>query len=262
MAVRSAHVNVMAEAAAHAARILRRDFGEIEQLLASRKGAAPLAARTTRRVTETLAHKLERARRGPPLFDAEPGRGNEPAWLVAPLDGAGNLARGVPAFAIVIGAREAGKLAAGVIYDALRGDLYWAERGRGAFVNQRRLRSAAAPDPESALIALAPPPGLATARLATAAGPADMRLTGAPALDLAWVASGRFHGFVGSASPPTLAVGALLCREAGALTEQLPLEGARAPLMLAAEGRLITALLHRITRLAAAAPRPRRETAT
>lgn len=267
MAARSAIVNAMAAAAVGAARSLNRDFGEIENLLSSRKGTRSFVARAHGRVAEKLARELSRARRDHAMpEDAANADPAAPAWLFAPIDGLGNLAHGVPHLATAVAVREGGKVAAAVVYDPLRDELHWAERGVGAYVNRRRVRCSGVADPESAAVALAPPAGLSPARLVAAASPADLRLTGSPALDLAWVASGRFDGFAGGVSAAVLAAGGLLLREAGALTETLRPEGAAAPLTLAAEGRLLAVLARRMEGLAprrfpAPAARERRATA-
>lgn len=255
MPARSALANAMIAAAVGAARPLRRDFGEIENLVASRRGARDFAMRAARRVEEALARRLARARSDYTLFPTgaeEEAAG--PAWLAAPIDGLGNLAHGIPHFATAIAAREGGRMAACVVYDPMRDELYWAERGVGAYVDQRRVRCSAAADANAAAVALAAPDGLSPARLAAAAGPAELRVTGAPALDIAYVASGRFDGFAGAASAGTLAAGGLLLREAGALTEAVLPRGAAAPLTLAAGSRLLGTLARRVAPLAAAAP--------
>ncbi len=248
MAVRSAIMNVMAGAAVGAARALNRDFGEIENLLASRKGTRSFVKRAAGRVETILVERLSRAR---PDYAVGTGEAGGPAWLIAPIDGMGNLAHGVPHLATAIAAREGGRIVAGVVYDPLRDELHWAEKGGGAYVNHRRIRVARAADLDSSVVALAPLEGLSPARLVAAVSPVELRLTGAPALDLAWVASGRFHGFAGNAAPAVRAASGLLLREAGALTELSHLEGVQTPLTLAAESRLLARLAHRLRALSA-----------
>ena len=257
MATRSPLVNAMATATIKAARSLTRDFGEIEQLLASREGARSYAARAHGRVEEEMMHRLSRAR---PDFAMLPpdsaGAGEDdgrPAWVFAPLDSAANLARAVPQVASAVGAREAGRMVAAVVYDPLRNELYWAEKGIGAYVDRRRIRCAEPGDASAAMVALSPPRGLSPARLVAAASPAQLRIYGAPALDLAWVANGRFHGFAGAASAAVRDICGLLLREAGAMTETAPADGAREPLFLAAQPRFLALLSGRVRGLAAPA---------
>lgn len=249
MAVRSAIVNVMAGAAVRAARPLNRDFGELENLQASRKGTRSFVARACRHVEDVLATELSRARRDYAVLadgTADPGG---PAWLIAPVDGGENLAHGVPNVATAIAARDGGRTVAGVVYDPLRDELYWAEKGVGAYVNHRRIRCAGGGRAETAVVSLAPPRELSPARLVAAVAPAELRITGAPALDLAYVASGRFDGFVGTASAAVLAAGGILLREAGALIESVRADGVDAPLTLTADGRLLATLVRRMDAL-------------
>ena len=262
MATRSALVNAMATATVKATRSLTRDFGEIESLLASRRGTRSYAARAHGRIEEELMHRLARARPDyamPPSGAAgEGGDAAGPAWVVAALDGEANLARAAPHAAAAVGAREGGRIVAAVVYDPLRNELYWAEKGIGAYVDRRRIRCAAPDDTGAAMVALSPLRGLSPARLAAAAGPAELRIFGAPALDLAWVASGRLHGFAGAASASVRAICGLLLREAGAMTETLKPDGAQEPLFLVAQARFLAVLSIRVQGLTAAtrAPRP------
>lgn len=257
MATRSALVNAMATATVKATRALARDFGEIENLLASRRGARSYAARTHDRIGEALTHHLSRARPDyampPPDGAGDGGDSAGPAWVVAPLDGAANLARAAPHAAAAVGAREGGRIVAAVVYDPLRNELYWAEKGVGAYVDRRRIRCAAPGDTGSAMVALSPLRGVSPARLAAAAGPAELRIFGAPALDLAWVASGRLHGFAGAAPAAVRAICGLLLREAGAMTETLQPDGAQEPLFLVAQARFLAVLSVRAQGLTAAA---------
>ena len=147
MALRSAIIIVMTAAARKAARNLLRDFGEVENLQVSKKGPADFVSAADRRAEEILHRELSRAR---PDFGflmeergAIAGADGHNRWIVDPLDGTTNFLHGIPHFCISIGHEKDGEILAGVIYEPLRDEMFWAERGAGAHLNDRRLRVSA-----------------------------------------------------------------------------------------------------------------------
>src|SRR6266699_36626 len=233
MAVRSPVVNVMANAALKAARALNRDFGEVEQLQVSVKGPSDFVSTADLRAERTLKAELLRARPGYALLFEESGEtpGTDPRhrWIVDPLDGTTNFLHGIPHFAISIALERDGEIVAGVIYEPIRNEMYWAEKGLGAYVNDRRLRVSARRHLGEAVIGTGMPFGaradagtyIATLAAITRAT-AGIRRTGSAALDLAYVAAGRFDGFWEFAlSPWDIAAGLLLVREAGGFVSDL-----------------------------------------
>ncbi len=227
--MRSALMSVMVSAARAAARGLQRDFGEVEALAGSIKGAVDFSSAAERRSEEVICAELERARPGYRIL-AE-GRGEAGGtdsghrWLIDPLDGTTNFLHGVPFFAISIALEQRGELIAGLVYDPLSDELFTAERGRGAYMNNRRLRVAARGGFGHALIAS----GKWRARRDAPAYMALMartlghgRRTGSSALNLAYVAAGRFDGFFDHVGRSwDLAAGIVLIREAGGLVSDL-----------------------------------------
>ena len=157
MAIRSPVINVMANAALKAARGLNRDFGEVEQLQVSVKGPSDFVSSADLRAERTLKTELQRARPGYGLLFEEGGaaEGTDPhhRWIVDPLDGTTNFLHGVPHFSISIALERDGEIVAGVIYDPTRDEMYWAEKGAGAYLNDRRLRVSARRQLGEALIA-------------------------------------------------------------------------------------------------------------
>ena len=143
----SALLNVMVAAARKAARTLKRDFGEVENLQVSLKGPANFVTAADRRAEETLRAELAKARPGYGFLGEESGshEGTDTThtWIVDPLDGTTNFLHGIPQFAISIGLERSGTIVAGVIYNPITDELFTAERGKGAFLNDRRLRVAA-----------------------------------------------------------------------------------------------------------------------
>ncbi len=226
MASRSAIINVMVRAADKAARRLKRDFGEVENLQTSKKGPADFVSAADLKAESILREELEKARPGYDFLMEESGAhkgGGDRRWIVDPLDGTSNFLHGLPHWAISIGLEESGELIAGVVYDPVKDELFSAERGAGAFLNDRRIRVSSRHRLEESLIATgAPYKGFgkhavwlqeAAAVLSQTAG---IRRCGAAALDLAYVAAGRFDGFwERGLSPWDIAAGIVLVREAG-----------------------------------------------
>src|SRR5229473_153638 len=142
----SAIINVMVKAARRAGRSLKRDLGEIENLQVSLKGPANFVTMADRRAEEMLHSDLAKARPGYGFIGEEGGTraGDDKThtWIVDPLDGTTNFLHGIPHFAISIGLQREDTLIAGVIYNPANEELYTAERGKGAFLNDQRLRVA------------------------------------------------------------------------------------------------------------------------
>src|SRR5579862_5836835 len=145
--LRSALLNVMIKAAQKAGRTLKRDFGEVEHLQVSLKGPANYVSAADRRAEEILCEELAAARPGYGFVGEEGGRreGSDltHTWIVDPLDGTSNFLHGIPHFAISIGLEREGTIVAGVVYNPVNDELFVAERGKGAFLNNQRLRVAA-----------------------------------------------------------------------------------------------------------------------
>jgi myo-inositol-1(or 4)-monophosphatase len=227
MAVRSAIINVMASAALKASRALLRDFGEVENLQVSQKGPADFVSTADLRAEKTLRTELEKARPGYGFLmeesGASAGEDGRNRWIVDPLDGTTNFLHGIPHWAISIGLERDGEIIAGVIYEPIRDELFWTEKGGGAFVNERRLRVSARRHLVEAVIATGLPfhgrgdhPAYLKSLEAVMAATSGVRRFGAASLDLAYVAAGRFDGYWEyGLSPWDIAPGILLVREAG-----------------------------------------------
>ena len=234
MVMRSPILNVMANAALKAARGLLRDFGEVEQLQVSVKGPGEFVSTADLKAERTLRAELTRARPGYSLLFEEGGAeaGSDPRhrWIVDPLDGTTNFLHGIPHFAISIALERDGEIVAGIVYEPTRDEMYSAEKGLGAYVNDRRLRVSARRQLGGAVIGTGMPFGdrssQAPAYLATLAAvmaaTSGVRRIGAAALDLAYVAAGRYEGFWEFGLQPwDIAAGLLLVREAGGYVSDL-----------------------------------------
>ena len=234
MAAISGLMRVMEKAARKAGQRLRRDFGEIEHLQVSRKGPADFVSKADQQAERTIWDELRAARPDWGFLFEEAGeiKGEEgkPRFIVDPLDGTSNFLHGIPHFAISIAVQEPkldgsgwGEVTAGLVYQPVTDESYWAEKSRGAWLQDKRLRVSGRRHLDESLIATGIPfmgrGNIAEwTKIYLALGPqiAGIRRFGVASLDLAWVASGRFEGFWESGLHPwDTAAGCLLVREAG-----------------------------------------------
>lgn len=225
--IHSALINVMVKAARRAGRSLKRDLGEIEHLQVSLKGPANFVSRADKRAEEMLYEDLSKARPGYGFIGEEGGsrEGSDKShtWIVDPLDGTTNFLHGIPQFAISIGLRRDDTIIAGVIYNPANDELYIAERGKGAFLNDQRLRVAARRQLNECVIACGLPHigrgdhALFLREMSALQNKvAGLRRFGAASLDLAFVAAGRLDGYwERDLSPWDIAAGMIILREAG-----------------------------------------------
>lgn len=223
----SANLNLMIQASRKASRRLLRDFGEVENLQVSMKGAGDFVSNADRKAEETIREMLMEAR---PNYgwlgeESDPVEGKDPTrrWIVDPLDGTTNFLNGIPHWAISIALEHKGEIIAGVVHDPVKDEIFVAESGTGAWMNDRRLRVSGRRKVSQMLFGTGFPygakPGLTeTLREMAHVLPmtAGVRRQGAAALDLAYVAFGRLDGFWERALQPwDIAAGIILVREAG-----------------------------------------------
>ena len=235
MALRlSPHMTVMQNAANKAAKRLLRDFAEVEQLQVSVKGPGDFVSQADLRSEATLKEELNKARPGFAFLMEESGMSGGAnwawRWIVDPLDGTSNFLHGIPQWCISIALERrlpdgTTEITAGMIYNPVNDEMFWAEKGGGAFLNERRLRVSGRREFKDALFATGIPFAavsgarrLAFARTLGILMPqvAGIRRFGAAALDMAWVAAGRFDGYWELGLKPwDMAAGLLIVREAG-----------------------------------------------
>jgi myo-inositol-1(or 4)-monophosphatase len=225
-------MTIMDRAARKAGAKLRRDFNEVQHLQVSRKGPADFVSKADQQAERTLYDECLRARPDWGFLLEEggeiPGDPTKPRWIIDPLDGTTNFLHGLPHFAISIAVEEPlpnGKreITSALVYQPLSDESFWAEKGRGAWLQDQRLRVSARRDMSEAVIATGIPfmghgDFAQWSRIFGAVAPevAGIRRFGAASLDLAWVAAGRFDGFWESDLQPwDVAAGMLLIREAG-----------------------------------------------
>ena len=229
----SANLNVMIKAARKAGRSLSKDFREVENLQVSSKGAGDFVSRADIAAEEIIRTDLREAR---PNYgwvgeESEPEIGKDPTrrWIVDPLDGTTNFLHGLPHWAVSIALEHKGEIVSGVVYDPTKDEMFVAEKGQGAWLNESRLRVSARRKMIEAVFATGLPfggrPDLPVvlqdlARLMPAVS--GVRRWGAAALDLAYVAAGRFDGYwERGLNVWDIAAGVLLVREAGGLVDGL-----------------------------------------
>ncbi len=255
MAHRSANINVMVRAAEKAGRALIRDFGEVEHLQVSRKGPADFVSAADTKAERIVRQELEKARPDFGFLMEEGGEveGRDPThrWIVDPLDGTTNFLHGLPHFAISIALESRGELVAGVIYDPVKDEIFWAEKGAGAYLGDRRMRVSGRGRLADSLLATGIPflgrdegeghrSFLAQLEVVMQ-HTAGVRRFGAAALDLAYVAAGRYDGFWETGlSPWDVAAGIVMVREAGGYVTEIGSRKHRldSPTILAANDRL------------------------
>ena len=230
---RSALLNVMVQAAFKAGKSLARDFGEVQNLQVSLKGPGDYVSQADRKAEKIIREELLKAR---PTYgflgeESEEIAGTDGAhrWIVDPLDGTTNFLHGIPCFAISIALERNGEIVAAVVLNPATDELFTAERGGGAFLNDRRLRVAARKNLSDAVIGCGVPHlgrgnhGKFLVELRHVMGEAaGIRRMGAAALDLAYVAAGRLDGFwEAELSPWDMAAGLVLIREAGGFVSDM-----------------------------------------
>jgi myo-inositol-1(or 4)-monophosphatase len=225
----SALMNVMIKAARKAGRVLSRDFGEVEHLQVATKGPADFVSRADTRAEKIIYEELAHARPSYCFLMEEQGaiEGSDKThrWIVDPLDGTTNFLHGIPQFAISIALERDDKLVAGLIYNPVMDEMYTAEKGSGAFLNDRRIRVAGREKLDDAVVVTGVPHRGKTGKevfihecrqvMQSVVG---IRRTGSAAIDLAWVAAGRFDGYWERGIQAwDMAAGIVIVREAGGL---------------------------------------------
>jgi myo-inositol-1(or 4)-monophosphatase len=234
MSQASANVNIMIKAARKAGRSLLKDFGEVENLQVSSKGPGDFVSRADLRAEEIIRADLTEARPNYGWLGEEseevPGADPTRRWIVDPLDGTTNFLHGLPHWAISIALEHKGEIVAGIVFDPTKDEIFVAEKGAGAWMNDRRMRVSGRREMIQMIFATGIPfagSPLLPKTLRDLAGltprTAGIRRWGAAALDLAYVAAGRYDGFwERGLNPWDMAAGLLLVREAGGFVGPIP----------------------------------------
>ncbi len=224
---RSAHVNLMAQAAFKASKKILRDFGEIEHLQVSQKGLGDFVTSADKFAEKIIITHLKEKQPTYGILSEEigdhPGSNPDYRWVIDPIDGTTNYMQGIPNFAISIALQFRGEVIAGITYDPIQDELFWAEKGQGAYLNQKRLRISQKRDMDRAILSMEPPYP-SSDKIGRfyddmkhySSKVMGIRYTGSNALNMAYVAANRYDVFMApDISAWDMAAGILLIREAG-----------------------------------------------
>lgn len=233
MALMPALVTVMVKAAEAASKSLARDFGEVEQLQVSIKGPSDFVSAADKKAEKTIHSVLEKARPDWSFMMEESGKvegkDKSKVFYVDPLDGTNNFLHGVPHWCTTIAAEEDGEITAAVTFDVVRNEVFWASKGHGAFLRNKRLRISGRKDMDMAMVSTPlpakgrrDPDQIGRDLQRVSASVSAVRTMGASALDLAYIAAGRLDAFWDrNIKAWDVAAGVLLVREAGGMVTEL-----------------------------------------
>ena len=210
----SSNLNIMIKAAEKASKSIIRDFGEVEKLQVSRKGPYDFVTKTDKNVEKILIEELSKIKKNYSFLSEEVGkidnRDKENIWVIDPIDGTTNFLHGIPHFAICIALQSNKEIISGLIFDPIKDEMFFAEKNKGAFLNNNRLRVSQKNSLEDCLFS-SNHEGVKFSDL-------NMRCSGCAALDLAYVASGRLDGFFhNKINLWDVAAGSLMVQEAGGI---------------------------------------------
>jgi len=214
----SANLNIMIKAVEKASKSIIRDFGEVEKLQVSKKGPRDFVTKTDRHVEKILIEELSNTKKNYSFITEETGtiknKDKENIWIIDPIDGTTNFLHGIPHFAICIAHQSKNEILSGLIFDPIKDEMFFAEKDKGAFLNNQRLRVSKKNSLDECLFS-SNHEGLKFSNL-------NMRCSGSAALDLAYVASGRLDGFFqNKINLWDVAAGALLIKEAGGIVNDI-----------------------------------------
>ena len=214
----SANLNIMIKAVEKASKSIIRDFGEVEKLPVSKKGPYDFVTKTDKHVEKILIEELSNTKKNYSFITEETGtiknKDKENIWIIDPIDGTTNFLHGIPHFAICIAHQSKNEILSGLIFDPIKDEMFFAEKDKGAFLNNQRLRVSKKNSLDDCLFS-SNHEGLKFSNL-------NMRCSGSAALDLAYVASGRLDGFFqNKINLWDVAAGALLIKEAGGIVNDI-----------------------------------------
>jgi len=208
----SPNLNIMIKAAEKASKVLIRDFGEVEKLQVSVKGPSDFVTNTDKKVEKIIIEELTKSKKKYSIISEEAGKiknlDKENFWIIDPIDGTTNFIHGVPHFAISIALKSKNEITSGLIFDPIKNEMFYAEKNNGAFFNNQRIRVSKKKKIEECLFA--------TGGKKENKSSLNIRKSGSAALDMAYVASGRFDGyFQNELNIWDIAAGIVLINEAG-----------------------------------------------
>ena len=214
----SANLNIMIKASEKASKSLIRDFGEIENLQVSMKGPSDFVTNADKKVEKILIDELSKAKKNYSILSEESGyvknNDEDNIWIIDPIDGTTNLFHGIPHFSICIALKSCEVITTGLIFDPIKDEMFFAEKNKGAYLNNQRLRVSKKNSLDDCLFS--------SNREGVKFSDLNMRYSGCAALDLAYVASGRLDGFFhNKINLWDIAAGVLMVEEAGGIVNNI-----------------------------------------
>jgi myo-inositol-1(or 4)-monophosphatase len=238
----SANLNVMIKASEKASKILIRDFGELENLQVSKKGPKDFVTNADIKAEKIIIEELKKARPNYSIISEENGveknKDESNFWIIDPIDGTTNFLHGVPHFAISIALQSNNEIVCGLIYDPIKDELFYGEKNHGAYFNNQRIRVSKKRNIDECLFAVGK--GKYNPDLI-------YRRSGSAALDLAYVASGRFDGyFQNNLNLWDIAAGIIIVKEAGGIINEIDLSSLKNIKVLASSAEINTKFIEKI----------------
>ena len=239
----SSNMNIMIKASEKASKVLIRDFGEVEKLQVSKKGPIDFVTNADMKAEKIIIEELEKARPNYSIISEENGikknKDQNNTWIIDPIDGTVNFLHGIPHFAISIGLRSKNEIISGLIFDPIKNELFYAEKNNGAFFNNQRIRVSKKNDIEECLFVAG---GKIKKELSI-----PYRKSGCAALDMAYVAAGRYDGyFQNDLNIWDIAAGIVLIKEAGGIINDIDLFSNKNIEVIASSSTINAKLLEKI----------------
>ena len=216
----SANLNIMIKASEKASKILIRDFGEVEKLQISVKGPSDFVSNADTKAEKIIINELMKAKKNYSIISEEAGSkinsDSENVWIIDPIDGTTNFLHGVPHFAISIALKSNNEIVSGLIYDPIKDEMFYAEKNNGAFFNNQRIKVSKKKDIQSCLFGTGGKEKMEVDLIT--------RKSGSAALDMAYVAAGRYDGyFQNNLKLWDIAAGVIIIKEAGGIINEINL---------------------------------------
>ena len=239
----SANLNIMIKAAEKASKILIRDFGELEKLQVSLKGPNDFVTNSDKKVEKIIIEELTKSRKKFSILSEEIGEvinsDKDSYWIIDPIDGTTNILHGIPHFAISIALKSGDEIISGLIYDPIKDEMFYAEKDNGAFFNNQRIRVSKKKELNSCLFA--------TGGVSKIEIDLPLRKSGSAALDMAYVAAGRYDGyFQNDLNLWDIAAGIIIIKEAGGIVNEINFSNHRNIKIIASSSRINEKMLEKL----------------
>ena len=239
----SPNLNIMIKASQKASKALIRDFGEIEKLQVSVKGPSNFVSNADTKAEKIIIEELMKAKKNYSIISEEDGSkinsDSENVWIIDPIDGTSNFLHGIPHFAISIALKSNNEIISGLIYDPIKDEMFYAEKNNGAFFNNQRIKVSKKKEIENCLFA--------TGGKEKVISDFITRKTGSAALDMAYVAAGRYDGyFQNNLNLWDVAAGIIIIKEAGGIINEINLSNHSNIKIIASSSRINEKMLEKL----------------